>query len=71
MENFEFTGKNVEKAIENGLKELNKTREEVEITVVSEGGLFSKAKILMRVKEKEHTKSFVKDIFDSKEENIK
>lgn len=64
---MEFTGKNVEKAIENGLKELNKNREEVEITVVSEGGLFSKAKILMEVKEKE-TKSFVKDIFASTEE---
>lgn len=53
MENFEFTGKNVEKAIENGLKELNKTREEVDITVISEGGLFSKAKILMTISEEE------------------
>lgn len=65
---MEFTGKNVEKAIENGLKELNKSREEVEITVVSEGGLFSKAKILMEVKEKEDTKNLVKDIFASSEE---
>ena len=66
---MEFTGKNVEKAIENGLKELNKTREEVKITVISEGGLFSKAKILMEVNEKEDTKSFVKDIF-AKEEPV-
>jgi len=66
---MEFTGKNVEKAIENGLKELNKTREEVEIIVLSEGGLFSKAKVEINVKEKEAAKSFVKDIF-AKDEQI-
>ena len=45
MKSFEFVGKNIEKAIENGLKELNKNREDVDISVISEGGLFSKAKV--------------------------
>ena len=48
---MEFTGKTVEKAIENGLKELNKTREQVEIEILSEGGFFSKAKVLINIKE--------------------
>lgn len=45
MKSFEFVGKNIEKAIENGLKELNKSREDVDISILSEGGLFSKAKV--------------------------
>lgn len=45
MKSFEFTGKNIEKAIENGLKELNKNREDVDIKILSEGGFFSKAKV--------------------------
>lgn len=47
MKSFEFTGKNIEKAIENGLKELNKNREDVDIKILSEGGFFSKAKVLI------------------------
>lgn len=45
MEKFEFTGKNLDQAINNGLKELNKKREDVDIRIISQGGLFSKAKI--------------------------
>jgi len=45
MKSFEFTGKSIEKAIENGLKELNKNREDVDIKILSEGGFFSKAKV--------------------------
>jgi spoIIIJ-associated protein len=37
MEYKEFTGKTVEEAIENGLKELNVSRESVEIRVLEEG----------------------------------
>ena len=33
----EFTGKTVDEAIENGLKELNVARENVEIRVLEEG----------------------------------
>lgn len=51
MKSFEFTGKNLEKAIENGLKELGKNREDVNIKVLSEGGLFSKAKVLISFEE--------------------
>ena len=36
-ENVEFTGKTIEEAIENGLAALGKSRDQVEITVVSEG----------------------------------
>ena len=38
-------GKNVAKAIENGLKELNVTQDEVNIKILDEGGLFRKAKV--------------------------
>ena len=34
---MEFTGKTVEEAIENGLKELNVARENAEIRVLEEG----------------------------------
>lgn len=45
MKTYEFTGKTIEKAINEGLKQLNKNREDVDIAILSEGGLFSKAKI--------------------------
>ena len=51
MKSFEFSGKNIEKAIENGLKELNKNREDVDIKILSEGGLFSKAKVQISFEE--------------------
>lgn len=38
-------GKNIEQAIENGLKELGCTQDEVTIKVISEGGLFKKAQV--------------------------
>lgn len=54
MKEFEFIGKTVELAIEEGLKTLQLTREEAEITVLEEGknGLFKKipAKIKMSKK---------------------
>jgi len=42
MPEFEFTGKTVEQAIEEGLKKLKKKREDVEIKILDEGksGLF-------------------------------
>jgi len=46
---FEFTGKTIDKAISEGLKALNKNQEDVDIKVVSEGGLFKKAKIIITV----------------------
>lgn len=46
---FEFTGKTIDKAISEGLKTLNKNQEDVDIKVVSEGGLFKKAKIIITI----------------------
>lgn len=61
MKSFEFSGKNIEKAIENGLKELNKNREDVSIKILSEGGLFSKAKVEISFDENEKMIEGVKE----------
>lgn len=45
----EGTGKNIEKAIENALLELKAPREDVDIKVISEGGLFKKAKVVVSI----------------------
>lgn len=50
----EFTAKTVTKAVEEGLAELNKKHEEVDIRVISEGGLFKKAKIVISYEEEEN-----------------
>ena len=44
---IEATGKSVEIAIQNGLLECGMKREDVNITVVDEGGLFKKAKVIL------------------------
>jgi len=51
MKSYEFTAKNIEKAIEKGLSELKLKREDVDIKIISEGGFFSKAKIEIIVNE--------------------
>ena len=70
MEGFEFTGKNIEKAIEKGLSELNKSREEVDIKIISEGGLFSKAKVLITINEEEKEEVLTKteEVIETKTE---
>ena len=45
MKSIVVQGKNVAKAIESGLKELNATQDEVSIKILDEGGLFRKAKV--------------------------
>lgn len=50
MITLEFSGKNVQKAIEDGLLKLNKTLEEVDIEIISPGGLFRKAKVAITIK---------------------
>ncbi|MGN1227192.1 MAG: Jag N-terminal domain-containing protein, partial [Christensenellales bacterium] len=47
MKSVESVGKNVELAIENGLKELNVTRDKVTIKVIDAGGIFKKAKVVL------------------------
>jgi len=53
MKEYEFSSKNVQDAIQKGLSELNLKQEDVDIKILSEGGLFSKAKILIITEEKE------------------
>ena len=47
MKSVESVGKNVELAIENGLKELNVARDKVTIKVIDAGGIFKKAKVVL------------------------
>jgi len=49
MKSVEGTGKNIEQAIENALFELKATREDVDIKIISEGGLFRKAKVIVSI----------------------
>lgn len=42
---IQISAKNVQKAIEQGLKELNATQDDVDIKILDEGGLFRKAKV--------------------------
>ena len=44
---IEATGKSVEIAIQNGLLECGMKREDVEVKVVEQGGLFKKAKVIL------------------------
>ena len=52
-EEYISTGKNVDIAIKNGLMEIGKTREDVDIKIVETGGLFKKAKVIL-IYEKEN-----------------
>lgn len=52
MKTIIATGKNVEKAIENGLLECGLTQEEVDIKIIDEGGFFRKAKVELSFEEK-------------------
>lgn len=45
--NYEAVGKNVDVAIENGLKIIGKSREDVDIKILETGGLFKKAKVVL------------------------
>ncbi len=49
MLSFEGTGKTIEKAIENALFELKAIREDVDIKIIEEGGLFKKARVLVTI----------------------
>ena len=49
MLSVEATGKNIEQAINNALFELKASREDVDIKILDEGGLFKKAKVLVSI----------------------
>lgn len=66
MISVEAVGKTIEKAIENALLELKAPREDVDIKILSEGGIFKKAKVLVSISEDalpkyEKHKKFVKE----------
>lgn len=50
MNSIEVSAKNVDQAIEIGLFKLNAKKEDVQIAVLSEGGLFDKAKVRLVLK---------------------
>jgi spoIIIJ-associated protein len=49
MLSAEGIGKNIEQAIENALFELKAPREDVDIKIISEGGLFKKARVVVTI----------------------
>lgn len=51
MKSVEAVGRNIEQAIENALFELKAAREDVDIKIISEGGLFRKAKVVVSISE--------------------
>lgn len=72
---IEATGKSVELAIQNGLLECGMKREDVEVKVIEEGGLFKKAKVILtwgeeHVEETVEEPSIEEEIQDSVEETI-
>lgn len=60
MRSYEFTAKSVEKAIKLGLDTLNKKQEDVDIKIISEGGLFKKAKIVINIEDEPVLTNFAK-----------
>ena len=64
-------GKTIEKAIEAGLKELGVSQEEVEIKIISEGGLFKKAKVELIVDKEAEDKVIVKEEVKAEKEASK
>ena len=60
MKSFEFTAKTAEKAIKEGLEQLGKKQEDVDIVILSEGGLFKKAKVIIKFDEEPVKTNFAK-----------
>lgn len=73
MLSAEGIGKNIEKAIENALIELKASREDVDIKILNEGGLFKKAKVLVTISDdaKEKYEKRRKFVEEEKEEEKK
>ena len=59
-EEFISTGKNVDIAISNGLSIIGKNREDVDIKILEQGGLFKKAKVALIYEKEEFVKEEVK-----------
>ena len=73
MKKVQITAKTVQKAIEQGLKELGATQDEVDIKILEEGGFFKKAKVeLVLDKEVEEKKALEeKQKEDQEEKEVK
>ena len=73
MKKVQITAKTVQKAIEQGLKELGATQDEVDIKILEEGGFFKKAKVeLILDKEVEEKKALEeKQKEDQEEKEVK
>jgi len=59
MISIEATGKTVKQAIEDGLKKLDKTIDEVEVKIITQPGIFKKAKVMITVEGAEPPKTVV------------
>ena len=62
MKTITVTAKNVEKAIKEGLEQLNATQEQVDIKILEQGGLFKKAKVEITLEEPETEKPAKKEV---------
>ena len=75
MKKIEISAKNVQKAIEQGLKELNATQDQVDIKIIDEGGLFRKAKVELvldaEVEKQREQEETVKEVKTEVKENKK
>ena len=68
MRSYEFTAKSVDKAIKEGLETLGKKQEEVDIKIISEGGLFKKAKVVINIEDESDFKTSFKNKEEAKKE---
>ena len=67
MLSVEATGRNIEQAINNALFELKASREDVDIKILDEGGLFKKAKVLVSISPDEVEKYQKRELKKSEE----
>lgn len=58
---IEATGKSVEIAIQNGLLECGMKREEVDVKIIDNGGLFKKAKVVLTWGEEKQEESIIEE----------
>ncbi len=68
MLSAEGTGRTIEQAIENALFELKAPREDVDIKICNEGGLFKKAKVIVTISEDARSKYEKKERKEKAEE---
>jgi len=80
MRSIEVVGKNIEEAIEEGLKKLDLTQTDVDIKIISKGGWFSKAKVLITETVENESKTNLDTVkkdeklennYENKEETVK